>query len=322
MAEKQKKIQIDMKDGIVVRTLEELRKNFDLDKALKHFQNGNLVKWLEYHFYDDELEAVEAIKTDDPYLNEKLCAALDVDYTYDMAFSERIKEKKKVLASKTDDENIIKNAAKTALDQEDLSDLIHMNEPIIYLCGESFNVPLRVSDKQYIGILGMPKIVTKAKSQAELDAKNIKFENCNLPWKSPTPQNISPNSNKMFILIDLAKKIFGNRGNYFHLLSEKKSSALRRVCKDYYNESQIAYMYCDGNYSGFALTIDSFCINHANRELVLNYTDIKNISVIPTDSMYIYTTFEDYKLYYGSLFSDNKFQKIKNFIENAKRILN
>ena len=321
MAEKQKKIQIDMKDGIVVRTLEDLRKNFDLDKALKHFQNGDLVKWLEYHFYDDELEAVEAIKADDPYLNEKLCIALDVDYTYDMAFSERIKEKKKVLASKTDDENIIKNAAKTALDQEDLSDLLHMNEPIIYLCGESFNVPLRVSDKQYIGILGTPKIITKAKSQADLDAKNIKFENCNLPWKNPKPQNISPNSTKMDKLIELAETIFGDRGNYFNLLPNKKSSALTIVCKDKYVESQIVYMQLYNDLSaGFAFTIDSFCINYAGRKYIINYNDIVGVTVFSNDIVYIYLKggFCDFK--YGSIFSDNKFEKMKQFFEAVKKL--
>ena len=100
-----------------------------------------------------------------------------------MEFIQRVREKKSVLSDKTDDETIIDNAVSTALNQEDLATLIQMDYKTIYLCGEQFNVPIRVADRKYIGILGTPKIKIRAQSQDDLDAKNISFENVQLPWQ-------------------------------------------------------------------------------------------------------------------------------------------
>ena len=97
-------------------------------------------------------------------------------------FDQRVNEKKLILQQKTDDVNIINNAKITALTQEDLADLIDIKEPIIYLCGEKFIVPIRVTNKHYIGILGKPSIGIETRSQSELDARHIIFENVSLPW--------------------------------------------------------------------------------------------------------------------------------------------
>ena len=95
---------------------------------------------------------------------------------------DRDNEKKAILQQKTNDINIINNAKITAITQEDLADLIDMKEPIIYLCGEKFSIPIRVTNKHYIGILGKPNISIKTRSQSELDARHIIFENVTLPW--------------------------------------------------------------------------------------------------------------------------------------------
>ena len=68
------------------------------------------------------------------------------------------------------------------------ADLLDMDTPVIYLCGESFNVPIRVGGKKYVGILGTPQVNIKANSQAELDAKGIVFENVRLPENLDTAQ--------------------------------------------------------------------------------------------------------------------------------------
>lgn len=181
------KFALEMRDGAKVRnSLEELREHFDLEKAVGYFLSGKLTEWLEDRYYEDEAEALDAIDKDAPDLRARLCEALGVecadDEDLDVAALERLNEKKAVLRQKTSDEAIIANADKTALTQEDLADLLDMDEPVIYLCGDSFNIPARVKNKKYVGVLGTPTITIKANSQEDLDEKGIVFENVKLPW--------------------------------------------------------------------------------------------------------------------------------------------
>ena len=188
-------------NGIEVKTLEDLQKNFELEKIVAYFKSGELLDWLNDRFYDDEAEKIENISPDDKNLSQKICAALNVECDEDLEFTQRIREKKKILEEKTDDQNIIDNATTTALNQDDLANLLHMDYQTIFLCGENFTVPIRVSDKKYIGVLSTPKIKIKANSQEELDAKNISFENCILPFMKVIP---------IEELKELAQKIFNN----------------------------------------------------------------------------------------------------------------
>lgn len=158
-------------NGIEIRTLEELRDNFDLETVVDYFQSGELLAWLEDRFYDDEADAVAEIDKDDRNAATKICAALKVECDTDLEFTRRIREKKSALATLTDDEKILVNAVATALNQKDLATLIQMDYKTIYLCGESFNVPIRVTDMKYIGILSTPKIKIRAQSQAETRKK-------------------------------------------------------------------------------------------------------------------------------------------------------
>ena len=210
---------LKLKDDVEVSTIEELRDNFDLEKTVEYFQNGELLTWLEDRFYDDEADAISEIKPGDDNFAAKICAALNVEYT-DLEFVRRVREKKNFLANKTDDAEIIDNAVATALNQEDLGALIQMDYKTIYLCGEQFNVPIRIADRKYIGILGTPKIKIRAQSQEDLDAKNIVFENCKLPYAKETP---------IEGLRALAEKIFQTGGRWplvkdGHPIARKTSS--------------------------------------------------------------------------------------------------
>ena len=91
-------------NGIEIKTLEDLRENFNLEKAVEYFKSGKLVDWLADRFYDDEADAIENISADDKNLSQKICAALDVECDEDLEFTQRVREKKKILAEKTDDE--------------------------------------------------------------------------------------------------------------------------------------------------------------------------------------------------------------------------
>ena len=180
------KFALEMAEGVEVHDIKELQKHFNLDKIIKYFQTGQLIEWLEDRYYDDEVEALEALDKNDPQLPQKICAVFNINSfeILDPEFAERIKEKRAILQNKTRDDKIINNARITALTQEDLADLLDYDEPLIYLCGEEFRIPIRATGKNYVGVLGRPKIDIKATSQEELDSKNITFENVELPWNA------------------------------------------------------------------------------------------------------------------------------------------
>ena len=281
---------LKLKDGAEVSTLEELRENFDLEAIVGYFKSGDLLTWLEDRYYDDEADAISEIDAEDRNLTAKICAALNVECDDNLEFIQRVREKKSVLSDKTDDETIIDNAVSTALNQEDLAALIQMDYKTIYLCGELFNVPIRVPNMKYIGILGTPKIKIRAKSQEEVDAKQISFENVQLPWQKAAP---------IEELKALAEKIFQTRGKFpvvslmdknyrekflvtvssFDQLSKaEKSAALRMVCQGKYEEHQIAFMQLTEDLSsGFAMPVDSFCMGGGVGSNLIPYKEIKNV---------------------------------------------
>ena len=333
------KLILKLKDNFQVRTLEELRQNFNLQNIVSYFKDGLLQKWLEERYYDEEAEKIAAVDKNDADLVQKICLALNVECNEDLDFSHRLKEKKSVLAELTEDEEIIDNAAKIALNQEDLANLIDIAEPVIYLCGESFNVPVRMTGRKYIGILSTPKIKIKADSQEELDAKNISFENCRLPFIKTLP---------LEELKALFKKIYGRDGSwevvgenlsiissYDKLDKVEKSLALRMICQGRYTENQIVYLRVTDNLdAGFALTIDSFCTGGAIGTNIINYSDIKNnveIGYYSNDSGKIQIPLKD-RQYYNSydIPNNNKdaYQKLfgKNYnnkeVDKLARFLN
>ena len=189
---------LDMGNNTKVRNLDELKEHFNLDKTVDFFRDGTLLTWLEDRYYDDEAEAIAAIPPDAEDPHAAICEALDIPFEkdsekpiFDPEMFHRIAEKKLILAQKTDDIEIIKNADKTALTQEDLADLLDLDFPVIYLCGKKFNVPIRVKHKKYIGILGTPEIEIRARSSIERQEPDISFEYVLLPWGKAEEAHIS-----------------------------------------------------------------------------------------------------------------------------------
>ena len=240
------------------------------------------MQWLEDRFYDDEAEKIENISSNDKNLSQKICAALGVECDEDVEFIQRVREKKKFLMEKTDDENIIDNAVTTALNQDDLANLLHLDYSTIYLCGKSFNVPIRVENKKYIGVFSTPKIKIRANSDEELAAKNIIFENCKLAWRQETP---------IEALKALASRIFGMNGiwqiinkdfevvsSYDKLNKAEKNMAINLCCSGKYKESEIVFMMFREDLSdGFAFTLDAFCTGGASGGNIIKYNKMNFI---------------------------------------------
>lgn len=177
-----KKIRFPLQmNGTDVRTIEELRENFDLSSVLGYLTNGKLVTWLEDRYYDNEAMAVRALSTDEADLNQKLMSILGVSDAVkteeiDLEEIQRRNEKLMLLRQITDDEEIIDNVDCVAFNQDELYDILDDGKETIYLCQSEFEVPLSVQNKIYIG-LENPKVKLRQIESVNLDTLNVRFKN-------------------------------------------------------------------------------------------------------------------------------------------------
>ena len=177
-----KKIRFPLQmNGTDVRTIEELRENFDLSSVLGYLTNGKLVTWLEDRDYDNEAMAVRALSTDETDLNQKLMSILGVSddvktEEIDLEEIQRRNEKLMLLRQITDDEEIIDNVDCVAFNQDELYDILDDGKETIYLCQSEFEVPLSVQNKIYIG-LENPKVKLRQTESINLDTLNVRFKN-------------------------------------------------------------------------------------------------------------------------------------------------
>ena len=176
------KFPLTMKDDVQVRDLDELREHFDLDKVIEYFIDGKLLTWLEARYYDAEADEVRALDKNNIEFCKKLCEIFDVKYDKEETAASNLEEiaernrKLSMLRQYTSDPAILEKVDSVAFDQEDLADLLDNDVHDIYLCNNSFSIPLRVEDKKYIGI-GKAEAVIKSKEYINFAEKQIVFEN-------------------------------------------------------------------------------------------------------------------------------------------------
>jgi hypothetical protein len=140
-----------------VTDLKELQEHFDLASVLAYCDNGRLVEWLEERYYEDEAGKIAALDKSAANFKKQLCAVLGVPYEsgaddVDMDEISANNKKREKLKQYTADDDILDNADKAAFTQEDLADLLDNDVKEIYLCGDSFNIPLKKEGVKYIGI--------------------------------------------------------------------------------------------------------------------------------------------------------------------------
>ncbi len=139
------KIPLEMSEGVYVRTLEELKQNFDVKKVMSYFLDGRLKTWLEDRYYDDEAEKIGILNSNDEDLVQKLCEVFEQDFSpeNDINVGQIQIENERVekLKQYTDDEEIIKNVNSVAFNQEELEELYIEGKEVIYLCDGIFKIP-------------------------------------------------------------------------------------------------------------------------------------------------------------------------------------
>jgi len=174
------KLPLEMANGVMVRTIDELKENWDLTKVVEHFVSGKLVTWLNDRYYSDIAEKIENLPKDDgKKLQQALCKAFDMlceDVELDVDEIAERKRRKDLLRQYTSDEKILDNVDYVAFDQEDLAYLLDDELPEIYLFNNKFTIPLNVEDKKYIGI-GNVVAEIRSKKPVNFKERNIEFVN-------------------------------------------------------------------------------------------------------------------------------------------------
>lgn len=176
------KFALAMKDGVKVRTLNELREHFDLEKIVAYFLDGKLQKWLKDHYYDEEANALQRIDIENLDVSA-ICEALGVPYADIPLDVDKIQEENKrleIVKQFTDNEEILSNISNVAFSQGDLERLVAQGKRTIYLCGDTFSISTHWNERTYIGIGTAPHISVKEITD-EVPESRISFVNVQVP---------------------------------------------------------------------------------------------------------------------------------------------
>lgn len=183
-----KKIRFPLKiNGADVRTIEELRENFDLEGVLGYFANGKLVIWLRDRYYNGEADAIENLSSADEKLSKKICSILKVEYSeevsdIDIESVKRRNEKIALLKQLDESEQLIAKVDAVAFNQDDLLDILDTGtEKMIYLCQGDFEVPLTIKNITYVGT-DNPSVLLRAYDNVDFSSLNLKFVDIYYGW--------------------------------------------------------------------------------------------------------------------------------------------
>lgn len=174
------KFPLKLKNDFPARSLDELKQHFDLDKIVAYFLDGKLLTWLEDRYYDIEATAVRTLEKNDDQLHRKLAeifgiALSESNYPLDLdEVAERNRRLSK-LRQYTSDPAVLEQIASVAFNQEDLGDLLKDGVQKIYLCDNSFTIPLSIENKTYIG-LGKAVAVIRSNEKIDFDSKRLFFQ--------------------------------------------------------------------------------------------------------------------------------------------------
>ena len=163
--------------GQEIRSLQQLREQFDEEEVLAAAMDGTLGNWLRYCFYPREAEAVDLLpKQDNPQLLSQLYRILQVQTDRDLEVEQR---KRAVLEQVTQDPAILSKAQVAATNQQELAELLHQHTGTIYLCKGPFSIPIQTGKTHYIGV-GAPEVEPRF-TEEQYRRAGITFQDVELP---------------------------------------------------------------------------------------------------------------------------------------------
>lgn len=178
-----------------IHSLKELREHLNHDEILASFACGDLFFWLQQYYYETEANALRSIHPSDTNCFRRICDTLQVNYLDHVTLSEEEKKRQKqkeslvrqVITDTKADEKLLKELPYIAVDQEELAGLINAGETKIYLCNESFSIPISKPVIEYIGIGDVQ--IENSFTQEQYSRAGITITNITLPV-TETPETI------------------------------------------------------------------------------------------------------------------------------------
>lgn len=171
---------LKMKNGAEVRTLDELKENFDLESVLTYYVSGQLIAWLKNYNYDkttaDTITKVEALDKNAPDISKQLCEVLGVEYVESEDVD--LDEAKEKLAR----DNLIKQL----LTEEQMKCLATNQEELENLYYDEGNVDtifLAFGEFELLGIDNVNYIILKETNPKIIDIDSADDDNLELMMK-------------------------------------------------------------------------------------------------------------------------------------------
>lgn len=185
MAGKIAKIQLEMKDGVKVRTISELREHFDIEKLVGYYFDGKLKKWLETRWYLEEAEHLDRLNPNDPLLAQHLCELFGMtcqEEELDLQGIAQKNERLSRLKQYTEDDTILEHMDSVVFHQDEL-DALYLRDitpETIYLCEGTFHIPSSKKDLTY-KLIGNPNVEGLDIAPAETVLTEYEMLSSNIP---------------------------------------------------------------------------------------------------------------------------------------------
>ncbi len=186
-----------------MRTLEELKANFEIETVIEYYLDGRLVNWLEQRYYTKEAQLLQNLNENSDTLPLEISNMFGVDFNQSgFNYQEYTKKRAKleVISKYTSDQVILSNNEYVAESQTELQMLyekITDHSRTLYLLNttnEIFNISDELSNITYIGI-NNPTVNLIGNHTFDASGKRIVFQNVKLTADKDTKFKSSVDSN-------------------------------------------------------------------------------------------------------------------------------
>lgn len=174
------KFPLDMGNDKRVRTIEELRENFNGEKLAAHFASGKLQTWLLDRHYQAEYERVVKLDSDSADFLRKLCAVLKIEHDVSDIKVEEVIEREKLvqeLRQFTEDEEILHHLERVAVNQEQFDGLLNQEYSVIYLFGGEYEISANLKQVRILGIRE-PVLHVETDEVIDFEAAGVEIQSC------------------------------------------------------------------------------------------------------------------------------------------------
>lgn len=167
------------KNGVEIRSLDDLKDNFSIEDILNYYLDGRLSIWLRDRYKEDIADKIDSLDQNDEEFVHKICDLFEVEHVdvkIDINELKEEKERIEKLKQYTEDSDILGHIREVVFDDDELFDKLNAGLKTVYLCGDSFNIPLYQEGVTYIGV-NNPVVCITTGFVIDFDELGISFEN-------------------------------------------------------------------------------------------------------------------------------------------------